>query len=186
LIRKLILVGLIGACLFLKSASRSYAFNNEYSTVIEESTVESDITNLEKEILPELVPPLILDEFEEPKLSDTYSAEDIDLLARMTLAEAEGESEEGKRLVVDTILNRVDSPSFPNSIRGVIYEKHQFTSINNGRMDRMIADKYIINLVKEEIDNRTDKSVIFFRTKRYHSCGVALFKCGNHYFSREE
>lgn len=29
------------------------------------------------------------------------------------MAEAEGEPEEGQRLVIDTILNRVDDPCFP-------------------------------------------------------------------------
>ena len=38
--------------------------------------------------------------------------EDIELIALVTMAEAEGECEEGKRLVIDTILNRVDSVYF--------------------------------------------------------------------------
>ena len=40
------------------------------------------------------------------------SREDVELIALVTMAEAEGECEEGKRLVIDTILNRVDSGTF--------------------------------------------------------------------------
>ena len=49
---------------------------------------------------------------EEQQVTD----EDIWLIAWITMGEAEGECEEGKRLVIDTILNRVDHSSFPNSL----------------------------------------------------------------------
>ena len=35
---------------------------------------------------------------------------DIELLALMTMTEAEGEPEEGQRLVIDSVLNRIDDP----------------------------------------------------------------------------
>lgn len=64
------------------------------------------------------------------------SEEDIDLIALVTMAEAEGESEYGKRLVIDTILNRVDSEYYPNTVFEVVYQPDQFSSIWNGRADR--------------------------------------------------
>ena len=48
------------------------------------------------------------------------SYEDISLIALVTMAEAEGECEEGKRLVIDTILNRVDSERFRNNVYDVV------------------------------------------------------------------
>ena len=47
------------------------------------------------------------------------------------MAEAEGECEEGKRLVIDTILNRVDSEHFPDTVYEVIYQPNQFSSMWN-------------------------------------------------------
>ena len=35
-------------------------------------------------------------------------------------------SDEGKRLVIDTVLNRVDSKYFPDTIHDVIYQKGHF------------------------------------------------------------
>ena len=49
------------------------------------------------------------------------STEEIELIALVTMAEAEGEPEEGKRLVIDTILNRVDFGEFPSTVTEVIY-----------------------------------------------------------------
>lgn len=112
-----------------------------------------------------------------------YSEEDIELLALVTMAEAEGESEEGKRLVISTILNRVDSEYFPNTISEVIYQPAQFSSMWNGRVDRCYIDDDICRIVREEIESRTNYDTIFFHAGRYSDYGTPMFQVGNHYFS---
>ena len=62
--------------------------------------------------------------------------EEIDLIALVTMGEAEGETELGKRLVIDTILNRIDHPSFPDTVYDVIYQPNQFSVMWNSRIDR--------------------------------------------------
>ena len=59
----------------------------------------------------------------------SVSAEEIDLLARLITAEAGGEPYEGQVAVGAVVINRVKSPKFPNSIREVIYQKGQFSSL---------------------------------------------------------
>lgn len=112
-----------------------------------------------------------------------YSKEDIELLALVTMAEAEGESEEGKRLVIDTVLNRVDHGRFPDTISDVIYQKGQFSSMWNGRSNRCYVSDDICKLVEEELESRTNTDVIFFHAGRYSDYGSPLFQVGNHYFS---
>ena len=112
-----------------------------------------------------------------------YSKEDIELLALVTMAEAEGESEEGKRLVIDTVLNRVDHGRFPDTISDVIYQKGQFSSMWNGRSNRCYVSDDIYKLVEEELESRTNTDVIFFHAGRYSDYGSPLFQVGNHYFS---
>ena len=121
----------------------------------------------------------------EPIEEESYpmSEEDMNLISLVTMAEAEGESELGKRLVIDTILNRIDHPNWPNSGREVIYQKSQFTSVWNGRIERCYVRDDILNLVKEELKSRTNTSCLFFRTEKYSSYGTPLLKEGNHYFS---
>lgn len=46
--------------------------------------------------------------------------EEKDLLARITMLESGGESDRGQQAVVEVILNRVYSPSYPNSVYGVL------------------------------------------------------------------
>lgn len=49
-------------------------------------------------------------------------------LAKIAMAEAEGEDTEGKAQVILVVLNRVWSNDFPDTIEGVITEKNQFTA----------------------------------------------------------
>lgn len=111
------------------------------------------------------------------------SQEDIELIALVTMAEAEGESEEGKRLVIDTILNRMDSDIWPDTAYGVIYQPNQFEAMWNGRVDRCYVRDDICQLVIEELRSRTNNEVVFFMAGDYSTYGTPLFQVGNHYFS---
>lgn len=117
---------------------------------------------------------------------ELLSEEDISLIALVTMAEAEGECEKGKRLVIDTILNRMYSEHFPDTVYDVIYQPYQFSSMWNGRVDRCEVRDDICKLVKEELENRTDYDVIFFTAGCYSDYGVPMFQIENHYFSSYE
>ena len=67
-----------------------------------------------------------------------YSSADYDLLARIISAEARGESYLGQVAVGAVILNRIEHPSFPDTLSGVIYQKNAFTCINDGQCGRTI------------------------------------------------
>ena len=114
------------------------------------------------------------------------SSDDIDLIALVTMAEAEGESEDGKRLVIDTILNRVEHAHYPDKVSEVVYQPNQFTSMWNGRVERCSITDEIRELVKEELQERKDHEVIFFTAGEYGRYGTPMFQVGNHYFSSYE
>ncbi len=63
------------------------------------------------------------------------------LLARIISAEARGEPYEGQVAVGAVVLNRVEHPSFPNSIAGVIYQNGAFTAIVDGQFDEPISSQ---------------------------------------------
>lgn len=62
---------------------------------------------------------------------------ELHLLARVVAAEAGGEPYEGQVAVAAVLLNRVKSPSFPNSLAGVIYQPLAFESVMNGLIWRV-------------------------------------------------
>lgn len=136
-----------------------------------------DAVVVEENIIEEVVVEEIVEE------NYILSSEEIDLLAIITMAEAEGECEYGQRLVIDTILNRMDSSKFPDTVRGVIYQKNQFECTWNGRVDRCYVKDDIRQLVIEELTNRTNYDVMFFRGGCYSSYGTPMFQVENHYFN---
>lgn len=109
--------------------------------------------------------------------------EEIDLIALVTMAEAEGETELGKRLVIDTILNRMDDPHFPDTVHDVIYQANAFSSMWNGRIDRCCIMPEIVELIKEELLNRTNYECVFFTAGDYSKYGEPMFQECCHYFS---
>lgn len=111
-----------------------------------------------------------------------YSEEEVELIALLTLGEAEGESEYGQRLVVDTVLNRLDSSYFPDTINEVVYQKGQYSAIRSKKIRKMEVSDELRELVKEEMRNRSNSEVIFFKTGSYHNRKNKLFKEGKHYF----
>ncbi len=64
---------------------------------------------------------------------------DVALLARLISAEARGEPYVGQVAVGAVVLNRMEHPSFPNTMSGVIYQSGAFTCIDDGQFNEPIA-----------------------------------------------
>ncbi len=77
-----------------------------------------------------------------PGVSDRSGAAsgDLQLLARLISAEARGEPYMGQVAVGAVVLNRVDHPSFPNTISGVIYQAGAFSCLQDGQFEQPVAD----------------------------------------------
>ncbi|WP_260983629.1 cell wall hydrolase [Cytobacillus oceanisediminis] len=125
--------------------------------------------------------------------ASTVSAADQDLLARLVHAEAKGEPYAGKVAVATVVLNRVASSEFPNTIKGVIYQKsngyYAFTPVKNGAINKA-ADAESKKAVKEAIAFRGqgNGSLFFFNPKTAVSKWVfsreATVTIGNHRFAK--
>ena len=57
----------------------------------------------------------------------------LEMVAHVVHGESRGESYEGKVAVAAVIMNRVQSPSFPQSTYGVIFQQNAFTALNDGQ-----------------------------------------------------
>lgn len=64
----------------------------------------------------------------------------VNLLARIISAEARGEPYIGQVAVGAVILNRIQHPSFPDTLSGVIYQNGAFTAIVDGQFNEPISD----------------------------------------------
>ena len=196
MMKKVKLMIAILMCVFLCGCDVTvYSLNEpEYESIPQISTKETII--LPEEIVIKAVPEKESIVKETPMTAtgeitecivenDIYelSEDDIALIALITMAEAEGECEEGKRLVIDTILNRVDSSTWPNTVYEVVYQPSQFSCVWNGRVNSCYVSEDICNLVREELECRTNYDVVYFTAGGYGAYGTPLFSVGNHYFA---
>ena len=174
-------VDLLSTKLAIASESNT---NNSISTLaVKSEPVLVEDYEPEPEPLLEPEPEPIVEEY---RLSD----KDIELIALITLAEAEDQPELGQRLVIDTILNRLDHEKhWPDTVKGVVYMKNAFSVTTNGRLERCstyfkgdVKEK-LIKLVKEELVEKTNSEVVYFRMSRYSDYGKPYEKVGDHYFS---
>ena len=81
-------------------------------------------------------------EKEAASVSDSnYSAEagDEELMAAIIYCEAGGESYEGQLAVGSVVMNRVNSSSYPNTVRGVIYQSGQFSPVASGKFELVLS-----------------------------------------------
>ncbi|NEY72770.1 LysM peptidoglycan-binding domain-containing protein [Bacillus mesophilus] len=113
---------------------------------------------------------------------------EIDLLARIVRAEAQTEPFEGKVAVANVVLNRVESPKFPNTIKGVIYQRRQFQPVANGQINKP-ADPESIRAVHAALTNMRNiagDSLFFYNptiaTSRWLDSRKTAVVIGQHVF----
>ncbi len=121
--------------------------------------------------------------------SRDWDAQDSYLLAKIAMAEAEGESIEGKTLVILVVLNRVWSDSFPDTIREVIYQDGQFAPVADGRFDAVEPNADCWAAVESVMAAQYDYSegALYFEScktaESWHSRSLEfLYQVGNHKF----
>ena len=123
--------------------------------------------------------------------SEYYDSDDLYWLSRIINAEAKGEPLLGKVAVGTVVLNRVESPLFPNSVYDVIFDKKngvQFTPAANGTVYDTPTEESII-AAKLCLDGASisDKALFFVNEALAQSSWVSdnrqyIVTVGNHKF----
>lgn len=123
-------------------------------------------------------------------MSRDWGAEDSEILLKIAMAEAEGESIEGKALVMLVVLNRVWSEDFPGTIEDVVFQPRQFSPVREGgryyttEPDRECYEA--LELVMQGWDE--SGGALYFEScdnSSWHSENLEfLYQYGNHKFYR--
>lgn len=122
--------------------------------------------------------------------SRDWGADDAEILLKIAIAEAEGESTEGKALVMLVALNRVWSDGFPDSVQEVVFQDGQFSvTAEGGRYYTTEPDRDCYEALKL-IESGWDESrgALYFESCKedsWHSRNLEfLYEVGNHRFYR--
>lgn len=115
---------------------------------------------------------------------------DIDLLARLVHAEAQGEPYEGQVAVAAVVLNRMKDSRFPNTLEGVVYEKHAFEPVSNGHIYKP-ASSTAYKAAQDAINgwDPSYNSIFFYNPDKLKGWNWVLTRpvvrrIGNHVFAR--
>ena len=125
------------------------------------------------------------------KADSAYDYEDLYWLARIISAEAKGESFTGQIGVGTVVLNRVRSSQFPNTVKGVVFDRQygtQFTPVANGTIYEAPTESAVV-AAKMCLDGYTlSNSVLYFLNPRISTSSWIqnnrqyAFRVGNHDF----
>ncbi len=116
-----------------------------------------------------------------------YVNADLDLLARIISAEARGEPYEGQVAVGAVIMNRLEHPSFPNTLSGVIYQNGAFTAIVDGQFYEEVTQS-AYRAAKEALDgvDPTGGAIYYYNpttaTNKWIRTRPIIYVIGEHVF----
>lgn len=119
---------------------------------------------------------------------NTFSKEDIELLARVIYAEARGEDFEGQVAVGAVVLNRLADSRFPKTVRDVIYQQGAFTAVSDKQIN-LKPDDEAYRAAEAAIagEDPTDGAIYYYNprtaTDRWIKSRKVIKTIGNHTFS---
>lgn len=116
--------------------------------------------------------------------AETVTDEEKELMAKLITNEGLSEGYQGMRYICAVLLNRRNSSTFPNTILGVISQKNQF-SVWPNLINKYKPTEEVYRAIEDELMERSDEKIVYFRTGHYHSYGTPAFKYKRHYFSTE-
>lgn len=117
-----------------------------------------------------------------------YNQDDLFWLSRIIQAECGNQPLEGRMAVGNVVLNRVKNPAFPNTVKGVLSQKNQFTTWKNGALANRTPNATSVIAAKLVLDGgevESCKGATFFDSNsnswaaRNKTCVAVI---GNHKF----
>ena len=100
------------------------------------------------------------------------SDDEMGVLLRIVEAEAGNEDEEGKLLVANVVLNRVENDAFPDTVSGVVFQKEkgvtQFSPVSNGSYYRVeISDETVSAVGRALMGEDISQGALYFAARKY-------------------
>lgn len=112
---------------------------------------------------------------------------DVWLLARVIYGEARGEPYKGQVAIGAVVLNRVKSPSFPNTVAGVVYQRGAFDAVSDGQIN-LAPNETAVRAARDALNgwDPTGGCLFYYNpataTSRWMLSRPVLLRIGNHAF----
>lgn len=120
----------------------------------------------------------------------SYTQQELDMMARIIYAESRGEPYLGQVAVGAVLVNRVQSPSFPNTLSEVIHQELAFESVANGQYGlKPDATSYRAAIAAFSGQDPTNGALYFWNPakvtnpKNWVWTRKIVYRVGNHVFA---
>lgn len=132
----------------------------------------------------------------EKKLAYKLSAEELEVLQRIVEAEAGSEDEDGRLLVANVVLNRMNSEIFPDTVTEVVFQQSkgvtQFSPVSSGRIYTVEISEETVAAVERALAGEdisrgalyfaSRKSAVSSKMRWFDTQLTFLFEHGGHEF----
>lgn len=102
----------------------------------------------------------------------TITTEELNILYRIVEAEATDGTYDQKKNVTSNIFARVESPDWPNTVKGVVFQKSQYSPISDGRYYSVTVTESTKEAVNYIVQNGKEHNYIYFCS---YSCKSSWF-----------
>ena len=134
----------------------------------------------------------------EKELAYNLGEEDLEVLMRIVEAEAGCEDEDGKLLVANVVLNRVNNEKFPDTVTEVVFQREkgvtQFSPVANGKIWKVKISEETASAVGRALEGEDiSQGALYFAARKYADSDkmrwfdehlTFLFQHGGHEFFR--
>ncbi len=98
--------------------------------------------------------------------------EELEVLLKIVEAEAGGEDEDGKLLVANVVLNRVNSEKFPDTVTEVVFQCEngvtQFSPVADGRLEKAKVSEETVEAVGRALMGEDiSEGALYFTARKY-------------------
>lgn len=112
------------------------------------------------------------DLMDKPEFIYELSEEDLEALLRIVEAEAGGEDEDGRLLVANVVLNRMNSEAFPATVKEVVFQQSegvtQFSPVASGRYYTVeISEETVAAVGRALLGEDISQGALYFASRKY-------------------
>lgn len=176
-------IGALPTSTYTEEQEKSFSLDEEHESIKAEietqtsvilKTAEEYETPIKTEEVSDKIPVYTIDGISEISLDEFYE------ICRVVMNESGGEPYQTQVAVAETIINRVNSDKFPNTVIEVLYQPYQYSHYQNGEITDSVREA-VTQALEQHI---YDTDMMYFREDYYHEFAEDYFYINNMYFSK--
>ena len=182
LVLTVVLISFVALYLYLTNVPSSDLsvvsdYKEELATEAERESHKADVVK-SMEVETVRASPVTMQVFTSEKVQ-TITAGEYEEFCRVVMNEAGGESYSCQVAVAETVINRINSDDYPDTLMEVLNQPYQYSHYENGDVTDSVREA-VAQVLEYQVFNN---EMLYFRMNYYHSFAEDYMMIDNMYFS---